>query len=157
MFQTLFLLGTHSTSSAHCSVRSVPFVRFPHNPQGTGAKFIPVTGGLGKMLQKERGERHNPSRGNCGFTCPCLGSRIFCNQGRRRHQPIFSFLRPPPVIPSYLAISCVPYLSTASTCTCPGTLIWQNAPLPRPATLLPSIHHLSQIYQWQVSPHSLFL
>lgn len=123
MFQTLFLLGTQSTSSAHCSVWSMPFVRFPHNPQGTGAKFIPVTGRLGKMLQEERGERHNPSRGNCGFTCPCLGSHIFCNQGRRHHQPIFSFLRPPPAIPSYLVISCVPYLFTDSTCTCPGTLI----------------------------------
>lgn len=108
MFQTLFLLGTQSKSSAHCSVLSMLFVPFPHNPQGTGTKFIPVPGGLGKTLQEERRERQSPSRGHCDFTCPCLGSRVFCNQGRRRHQPVFSFPRPPPAIPSYLALSFVP-------------------------------------------------
>lgn len=123
MFQTLFLLGTQSKSSAHCSVLSMPLVRFPHNPQGTGTKFIPVTGGLGKMLQEERRGKQNPSRGNCGFTCPCLSSHVLCNQGRRSHQPVFHFPRPPPAIPSYLAISCVSYLFTASACTCAGTLV----------------------------------
>lgn len=108
MFQTLFLPGTQSKSSAHCSVLSMLFVHFPHNPQGTGTQFIPVKGGLGKMLQEERRERPNPSRGNCDFTCPCLGSRVLCNQGRRCHQPVCSFPRSPPAIPSYLSISFVP-------------------------------------------------